>query len=110
MKFLNIAILSLTLLGLTFVSCESTADSIETDKLETVCDHVNALDDVTGEMLDRLGMDKPKDLEGDDKTQYDKLHDKMEEVQKAMKKRFKTAEIKDCPGYDVVKRKMKDLK
>jgi len=106
MKFI---ILSLAFAALTLASCEGTSADIEVDSLETACDHIYAMDEVATEMLDLRGMDEAKDLEGDTKAKYEKLEKKIKEIEDALQDKYKRSDVKDCPDFDIVRRKMKDL-
>ena len=109
MKYLYLSIAAVAIMSLSLTSCSSNTD-INVDDLETVCDHINAVDDIATEMLDIRGEGKVEDMDSGDKEHYDKLDEKLEEVETVMMDKFKKKDAKECPDFKLAMRKMKDLR
>ena len=92
-------ILGVGLLSTGLFSCggSSSALDIKVDDLETACDFVDALHQVSEEMVSYI---EDGELSDDEKETFNKLQDKGDEIDGVARDKFERSEAEQCEKWD----------
>ncbi len=105
----------MTILGLAFfasmimLGCTQKPENIKLSDLKTACDYVEAVEECVDAMTKIMDNKKREDLSQEDKDNMKVLKDKIKDIGKAASKKYTDDEAKECPSFERVKEKLKNL-
>ena len=122
-------IIAFSFASITMLSCTQKAEDIKLSDLKTACDIVNALIKVADagikweEKYDKEIKEDDFDSEKEELEIYQKrikekeeklwaerevLKEKLKEIAEVAEKKYTAAEIRECPNFEIVEKKLKD--
>lgn len=129
MKKVMMVIIAFSFASMTMLSCTQKAEDIKLSDLKTACDIVNALIKVADagikweEKYDKEIKEDDFDSEKEELEIYQKrikekeeklwaerevLKEKLKEIAEVAEKKYTAAEIRECPNFEIVEKKLKD--
>jgi hypothetical protein len=93
------------------ISCEKTAKDIDASELTTECEVADAMLIVMDEVI-ALGeaVDSEEGASEEQKEEFESLGEKLQEIgEKSDELGFKEADLEDCPNFETVEKKIKNI-
>jgi hypothetical protein len=106
MTILIVALFTSMIMG----SCSQKPENIKLSDLETACDYVDAMEKCGDAMIKVMENKKREDLSQEDKDYMKVLNDKLKEIGKAASKKYTEEEAEECPNFQSVKDKLKNIR
>ena len=90
-------------------SCSQKPTEIKLSDLDTACDYVDAIEKCIDAIIEIKGDKKFISELPEEKQEYAQLKEKLKEIEKAAKKKFTEAEVKECENFESTQKKYDSL-
>tara|TARA_B110000305_G_C19303934_1_gene570538 strand:- start:436 stop:768 length:333 start_codon:yes stop_codon:yes gene_type:complete len=85
-------------------SCGTNAKDIKLSDLDESCDYIEAMINCAEEMIAIRGDKNISDLTDEVKEEFEAISDKVEDIEKACKKKYTRAEVEECSRFEEMKK------